>query len=127
MGGAAGGELVAIERENIGPERDLIHVGPHCVVTQDAPKHPQRFTQRVSRRLLVALAPQEPDDMLARSGAARAACEIHEQCEVFPPQELSRRGRAVDRDAGGPEDTGVYATHLVHGGTIIDAARRSGK
>src|SRR2546430_11954107 len=64
----------------------------------------------------VAVAPQEPDEMLARAALARAARQVHEQRQVLAPQQLGGRRGAVHRDARGPEhaDGEAWARGVSH-------------
>src|SRR5207247_6787059 len=79
---------VAIERDAARREAHLIHVGLHAGIAQHPPQHAQRLAQRVPGLLLVAVAPQQPDEVLPGAALARAAREVDEQRQVLAPQEF---------------------------------------
>lgn len=61
--------------------------------------------------------------MFAGAAAARAAGEIHQKRHVLTPEQLRRRGGAVDRDLDRTEDPATDDAGRWHGGTIIPTLR----
>src|SRR5207245_8344388 len=79
------GELVAVQCDRGRAEADLVAIGGHLIVAEDAAQHAYRLAQRMARLALVAFAPQQSHEVLARAAAARAPGQVDEQSEVLAP------------------------------------------
>src|SRR5439155_24701225 len=78
----------------------------------------------MARLALVAFAPQQSHEVLARAAAARAPGQVDEQSEVLAPQQLGWSVHAVDRDACGPEHPTVDAGEGRHRAGLSGCVRR---
>ena len=109
------GKPVAVQRDGVRAQPNLIHLHPHCVVPQDAAENPQSLAERVAGLLLIPIAPQQAHEMLARAAPPRAPREIDQEGEVLAPQELGRGVRAVHRHAGRSHRPAVDSRRSGHG------------
>src|SRR5438094_835417 len=105
------GEPVAVERHRIRRQPNLIDVGQEPLVPEGAPQHAERFAQRVAGLALVAVAPQQADQVLAGAALTGAPRQVDEQRDVFTPQELRGRLRTGDGDTHGTEHATVQGWH----------------
>ena len=84
-------------------EPDLADRDLHGLMARVPANHAKRLAQRVARRQLGPIGPQEADQMLTTASLAWGAGEIDEQREVLAPEQLGRRGGAIDRHLDRPE------------------------
>ena len=78
-------QSVGVEVDRAGRNPHLRRVGLEVVVTRTQAQHAQGFVQGVARLLLRLLAPQQADEMFARSGAFGRPGQINQQREVLLP------------------------------------------
>ena len=120
-------ETIAIERHAVRAEADLIDIGLHLVVPQDTPEDAQCLAQRVARRLLVALTPQQSHEVFAGAAAPGAARKVDEQRNVLAPQQFGRGVSAGQRHLYRAEHAAVGTWGSRHGVGIIGRGAVPGK
>jgi len=118
------GETITVERDRVRDQTHLIHVRAHTRIAEHPAQHAECFAERVTSLLFIAVAPQHADQVLARATQARAARQIHEEGDVFAPQQFRGGIRPRHRDADRAEDAAGQGRHSA---PIIGAAATIGK
>ena len=95
-------ELVRVELHRAVQQLDDIALSREPVADVVA-DHANGLTNRLARRGVVLVRPQQPDQLLPGAAALGRARQIQEQRDVFLPEQLGRRFRAVHCDFERPQ------------------------
>src|SRR5688500_1975068 len=102
---------VLVEMDGLGGQSDLLPDGRDGTVAQVPADQPDCFVQRMARTGLRTVAPEEPDEVLARASAPWRLREIDEQREMLAPEQLRRRDGGVELGRDGPERPDAHHGH----------------
>ena len=92
-----------VELHRAGGEPHLADGHLHARGTGMPAEHAERLAERMPSGGLAPVRPQERGEVFTASGLTGGPGEVDEECEVLAPEQLGRRGLAIDGDLDGPE------------------------
>ena len=104
-------EPLEIEPHGLGSQPHLAGSGINAGIAQIAAKHSNGFIERVACGSFGFVRPEQSDQMLPSTPSGRTS-QIHQEPEMFPPEELGWCRAAIETQAYGTEGlTGDHGAH----------------
>ncbi len=101
-------ELLEIEANRVGRQADLIPLALQAFRTEMFAQNAHRLVQRVARRRIRLIAPEQPDEVVSRARSFRGAGKVDQQRQVLAPKQFRWRRIAVDQELDGAEHSAAY-------------------
>ena len=100
-------EEIYVESDGPLGHQDSVGVGVEHAITRVPPDDAEGLVERVARRRLGLIAPQESDQVLTRALPIRRPREVEQERQVLSPRELAWGRIATDRELDHPQSPNV--------------------